>query len=90
MVFYAPDLDHYSHVDPRTYLDLADVAPGPIVESTEELIEAVRRSRDGHGSYAEAYEAFYQRFCGAENGRGAETVVEQVWGPSRAGGQAPS
>ena len=42
-----PDLEHYAQVDPRTYVDLADVAPGPIVESTEELVEAVRKSRDG-------------------------------------------
>jgi CDP-glycerol glycerophosphotransferase len=90
MVFYAPDLEHYTHVEPRTYVDLAKIAPGPIVESTEQLIEAVRKSRDGNEGFAEAYEAFYRRFCAAENGRAAETVVEQVWGPSDSSGQAGS
>jgi CDP-glycerol glycerophosphotransferase len=80
MVFYAPDLEHYAQVDPRTYVDLGDVAPGPVVESTEELVEAVRKSRDGQDGTSAAYQAFYRRFCAAENGRAAEMVVEAVWG----------
>jgi CDP-glycerol glycerophosphotransferase len=83
MVFYAPDSDRYSHVDPRTYVDLADVAPGPVVETTEQIVDAVRRSQASPDADADAYEAFVRRFCAAENGRAAETVVERVWGPGR-------
>jgi CDP-glycerol glycerophosphotransferase len=86
MVFYAPDLEHYAHVDPGTYVDLARIAPGPVVDTPEELIEAVRASEKGE--LGEAYEEFYQRFCAAENGRAAEMVVEQVWGPPRPGGRS--
>jgi CDP-glycerol glycerophosphotransferase len=90
MVFYAPDLDYYANVDPGTYVDLAKVAPGPVVASTEEIVEAVRAAGDGPGEYTEAYEEFYKRFCAAENGRAAEMVVEQVWGPGRSAGQTGS
>jgi len=94
MVFYAPDLEQYAHVEPRTYVDLADIAPGPVVESTEELVEAVRKSLDGQEAFSEAYEEFFRRFCAAETGRAAEIVVEQVWGPAGSSGgssgQAPA
>jgi CDP-glycerol glycerophosphotransferase len=83
MVFYAPDLEHYTHVEPCTYVDLAQVAPGPVVETTEQIIDAVRRSQATPDADAEAYQAFVKRFCAAENGRAAEMVVEQVWGPGR-------
>jgi CDP-glycerol glycerophosphotransferase len=82
MVFYAPDRDHYAHVDPGTYVDLARIAPGPVLDNPDEIVRAVRASRDGAPDRTEAYEEFFKRFCEAENGRAAEIVVEQVWGPA--------
>jgi CDP-glycerol glycerophosphotransferase len=83
IVFYAPDVEHYTHIDPLTYVDLGAVAPGPVVASTGGIVDAVRRSQTWVDDYGEAYEAFFERFCAAENGRAAEAVVERVWGPGR-------
>jgi len=84
MVFHVPDLEQYTHVTPGTYVDLSEIAPGPLTSTTEEVVEAIRATRTSPDAYEKQYEAFFQRFCAAENGRAAERVVEAVWGPGRA------
>jgi CDP-glycerol glycerophosphotransferase len=83
MVFYVPDLEQYTHVAPCTYVELEQIAPGPLVRTTEEIVDAVRGTQTCADAYAKEYEAFFQRFCAADNGRAAETVVEAVWGPGQ-------
>jgi CDP-glycerol glycerophosphotransferase len=83
MVFYVPDLEQYTHVAPCTYVELEQIAPGPLVRTTEEIVDAVRGTQTCPDAYAKEYEAFFQRFCAADNGRAAETVVEAVWGPGQ-------
>jgi CDP-glycerol glycerophosphotransferase len=83
MVFYAPDLEQYTYVAPCTYVELDQIAPGPLVRTTEEIIDAVRRTKTCPDAYAKEYEAFFERFCAADNGRAAEKVVEAVWGPGQ-------
>lgn len=81
MIFYVPDYDFYTRVEPRTYVDLADVAPGPLVSDTQELVAAIRRTDQDRATYAEAHKEFSTRYCAADNGRAGEVVVERVWGP---------
>jgi len=81
MIFYVPDYDFYTRVEPRTYIDLAEVAPGPLVSDTQGLVAAIRRSDEDRATYAEAYEKFFTRYCAADNGRAGDIVVERVWGP---------
>ena len=93
MIFYVPDYEFYTRVEPRTYLDLAQVAPGPLVSNTEELVAAIRRTDEDRATYAEAYETFFARYCAADNGRAGEIVVERVWDradPANASDGAPS
>jgi CDP-glycerol glycerophosphotransferase len=84
MLFYAPDLDYYNHVDPLTYFDLSDVVPGPVVRTQDELIAAIDRLEEGHTEMAARYDAFVARFSPREDGRATTAVIDAVWGP-RAG-----
>src|SRR5207244_2537271 len=72
MIFYVPDYEFYTRVEPRTYIDLAEVAPGPLVSDTEELVAAIRRMDEDRPTYAEAYKRFFTRYCDADNGRAGE------------------
>ena len=45
MVFYTYDLEHYRDDVRGFYFDLAEVAPGPLVRTSSELVEAIADSR---------------------------------------------
>lgn len=83
MLFYVPDLEYYSQVEPLTYFDLREVAPGPVLGSTEEIIDAVSRLDELGSQYKQRYKEFLERFCPLDDGHASETVVRTVWGPGR-------
>jgi CDP-glycerol glycerophosphotransferase len=85
MIFYVPDYEFYTRVEPRTYINLAEVAPGPLVSDTAELVAAIRRTNEDRVTYSEAYKQFFDRYCAADNGRAGEIVVDRVWGPGPTG-----
>jgi CDP-glycerol glycerophosphotransferase len=79
MVFFTYDYEDYVRDERGTYVDLPEIAPGPVVEATDALIEALRAVDDDAEKYADTYADFRARFCGYETGRAAEAVVEQFF-----------
>ncbi len=78
MLFFTYDYEHYLHTR-GTYLDLADVAPGPMVSTTEEII-ACLRDLDGLASrYGDAAEKFRDRFCTYDTGTASERIVARFF-----------
>jgi CDP-glycerol glycerophosphotransferase len=75
MVFYTYDYEDYVRDERGTYLDLPDVAPGPIVATEDELIKALASVDDDVERYRDRYAEFRERFCGYETGHAAEDVV---------------
>ena len=80
MIFYVPDYEFYTRVEPRTYINLAEVAPGPLVSDTAGLVAAIQRTDEDKATYSEAYKQFFDRYCAADNGHAGEMVVDRVWG----------
>jgi CDP-glycerol glycerophosphotransferase len=85
MVFFAYDLEEYVRDERGTYVDLQDVAPGPIVTDTDGLVAALRQVDSSRETYRERYAAFRERFCTYETGVAAEHVVKEFF--ERAGGR---
>ncbi|MGH8892923.1 MAG: bifunctional glycosyltransferase/CDP-glycerol:glycerophosphate glycerophosphotransferase [Actinomycetes bacterium] len=79
MVFFAHDYEEYVRDERGTYVDLPDVAPGPIVTDTDGLVTALRSVDDSRTAYRERYTAFRERFCTYETGRAAEHVVKEFF-----------
>jgi len=81
MLFYTYDLDAYRDEVRGFYVDLVDIAPGPLLSTTGELIEALRDvdavRRESAGRYAE----FAATFCELDDGGAAARVVERVFAP---------
>ncbi|MFQ6170470.1 CDP-glycerol glycerophosphotransferase family protein [Oryzobacter sp. R7] len=81
MLFLVPDLEEYAGTTRGFYLDLAEIAPGPLLASTEGVIAALR----GLGTsvtldLVEREAAFRARFAPLDDGHAAERVVDAVWG----------
>jgi CDP-glycerol glycerophosphotransferase len=79
MVFYTYDYEDYVRDERGTYLDLPDVAPGPMAEDTEGLIAALRAVDTDRERWSERYAAFRKRFCEYETGHAADDVLERFF-----------
>lgn len=77
MIFFTYDLEEYKDDIRGFYFDFEEKAPGPLVETTEEVIEAVKAISSKKSSNEKTNE-FFQRFCYLEDGHAAERVVKEV------------
>jgi CDP-glycerol glycerophosphotransferase len=78
MAFLAYDLADFQHRLRGFYFDLAREAPGPLVETTSELIGVLREPDASRAAYAERYARFRERYCHLEDGRATERVLERL------------
>ncbi|NLL73009.1 MAG: bifunctional glycosyltransferase family 2 protein/CDP-glycerol:glycerophosphate glycerophosphotransferase [Clostridiales bacterium] len=79
MLFYTYDLEKYRDVLRGFYIDIEKEVPGPLLFTTEEVIEAVKNIDKIIEDYHTKYEKFYDRFCIWEDGQASKKVVESVF-----------
>jgi CDP-glycerol glycerophosphotransferase len=79
MLFFTYDLDKYRDVLRGFYIDMLTEVPGPLLFTTEEVIDAVKNIEDVKKKYAHRYDEFYERFCAWEDGHAAENCVKKVF-----------
>jgi len=72
MVLLVPDLDQYRDVERGFYFDIEGAAPGPMVTTTDAVVDALV-GRDDHVA---ARGAFRARFCPLDDGRASARVVD--------------
>jgi CDP-glycerol glycerophosphotransferase len=80
VLFYVYDLASYRDELRGFYFDLAAEAPGPLLETTEDVVGALRDLDAVAARHAEAYARFRERFCHLEDGRAAARVVDALFG----------
>ncbi len=76
--FFTPDLDRYQQVLRGFYFDLLPVAPGPVVQSSAELVDLVRTMDAVQPEFTEKYAAWQKRFNPHDDGLAAERVVARL------------
>ncbi len=78
IVFFTPDLAHYSADLRGFYFDLLAEAPGPVVSTRDELRDAIRSSIDGQPEFADRAAAWRERFTPRDDGAAGRRVVERM------------
>ena len=79
IVFFTPDLEAYRD-DVRGFsVDLEGVAPGPLLRTTDEVVEALRSADAVRAQYGERYDAFIAAYCSLADGGAAARVVDRVF-----------
>ncbi|WP_432544657.1 CDP-glycerol glycerophosphotransferase family protein [Kineococcus sp. SYSU DK002] len=78
IVSFAYDLAHYRDVVRGFYFDLPEIAPGPVLETCEEVLDALADLDALRARSAQRYDAFRARFCHAEDGHAADRVLDLV------------
>lgn len=76
IIFFAYDLEKYRDNLRGFYFDFEKTAPGPIVKTTEGVINAIENIETVTEEYKELSEAFYNKFCHVDHGKSAEEVVK--------------
>ena len=79
MIFLVPDLDRYESGRGFMY-DFRSSAPGPLVDTTAEVVDALRDLDGVARRHAEEYARFNEEFNSTQDGRAAERVVEAFFG----------
>jgi CDP-glycerol glycerophosphotransferase len=78
IVFFTPDLAHYSADLRGFYFDLLAEAPGPVVSTREELLDAILAAADGQPEFADRAAAWRERFTPRDDGAAGRRVVERM------------
>ena len=79
ILFYTYDLDKYANVLRGFYLDVNEDLPGPLLFTTEEVIESILNIDSLNEEYSQKYGEFYDRFCSFEDGNASKRIVERIW-----------
>ncbi len=80
MVFHVPDLQRYK--DTRGWLfDFEPTAPGPHVDTTQQVVEHLLDLDEVRSRYASQYATFRERYLDLEDGRAGERFVDAVFVP---------
>ena len=76
IVFYAYDLDRFRDEIRGFYFDLLPQAPGPVVRTEDDLVEALLRLDPA--AHAERYAAFRSTYGGLEDGHSTDRVLGRL------------
>jgi CDP-glycerol glycerophosphotransferase len=76
ILLYTPDLAHYRDTLRGFAFDFEKRAPGPLLRSTRELVEALRDPKAAVAGREDAYTAFRAAFCHLDDGRAAARVAD--------------
>ncbi|MEP9384998.1 bifunctional glycosyltransferase family 2 protein/CDP-glycerol:glycerophosphate glycerophosphotransferase [Nocardioides sp. KR10-350] len=79
-VFLVPDLDEYRGDVRGFYLDLEEIAPGPICRDDDALIAHLRAGEAADEPYREARARFRERFAPWDDGLATKRVVDAMLG----------
>lgn len=80
MLFFTYDLEEYRDHLRGFYFDFEETAPGPLLRTSDEVIEAIRGADEVSERHKDRYEAFVEQFCPLDDGKAATRVVDRVFG----------
>ena len=75
MVFFTYDFAHYRDAVRGFYFDFVPDAPGPVVETLPELIDALSGLEGVQARYRDRYDRFREQFCHLEDGHATDRVL---------------
>jgi CDP-glycerol glycerophosphotransferase len=78
LLFFTPDLEYYQDELRGCYFDLAAEAPGPLLKTSDEVLEALRDIDVVTKSHEAAYETFRAKYCPVDDGTAAARVVDRI------------
>lgn len=79
VLFFTYDLEKYRDVLRGFYIDIQTEVPGPLLYTSDEVIEAIQNIDQIEEQYKDRYEEFYNRFCHLDDGFASKRIVEKAF-----------
>ncbi|MEL7672095.1 CDP-glycerol glycerophosphotransferase family protein, partial [Methanobacterium sp.] len=79
MIFFTYDLDLYKNNLRGFYLNFEEEAPGPIVSTSNEVIEELLKLDSIKSRYRDKINAFYKNYCQYEKGNACKNIFDTVF-----------
>ncbi|MBG6181912.1 bifunctional glycosyltransferase/CDP-glycerol:glycerophosphate glycerophosphotransferase [Arthrobacter sp. CAN_A1] len=79
ILFLTPDIAQYRDSTRGFYFDLEELAPGPLLSTTEEVVQAIKKISVVERKYATAYTAFVEKFAPRCDGNATSRVFDAIW-----------
>lgn len=79
VLFYTYDIEKYKNQLRGFYIDMNTEVPGPLLYTSEEVVNAILNIDQINEEYKERYEEFYKRFCCYDDGNASKHIVEEVF-----------
>ncbi len=79
MLFYVYDIDTYRDQLRGFYFNFEENAPGPLLKTTEEVIQSIRQMELNNFALPSSFNIFHNKFCHLEDGHATEKVVNRVF-----------
>lgn len=80
-LFFTYDLEHYRDDLRGFYFDLPEIAPGPLLGTSKELIDALVGLDAVVDEHRDDYARFRERFCPWDDGHATERVLDLLFPP---------
>lgn len=78
ILFYTYDFDKYKNQLRGFYIDMNTDVPGPLLYTSEQVVQAIEDIDEITEEYKERYDQFYDRFCCYDDGHASEHVAEAM------------
>jgi CDP-glycerol glycerophosphotransferase len=78
ILYFTYDLDHYRGDLRHFYFDFEEIAPGPLLGTLDEVLDALGDIARVAEDRRERYDRFRQRFCSREDGHATDRVLALV------------
>jgi CDP-glycerol glycerophosphotransferase len=78
ILYHVHDLEHYRDVLRGFYFDFEEIAAGPLLATSEEVVAALGDLDAVVAANADRYAAFQARFCSLEDGHASDRVLDLV------------
>ncbi|MEK4566270.1 bifunctional glycosyltransferase family 2 protein/CDP-glycerol:glycerophosphate glycerophosphotransferase [Alkalihalobacillus sp. FSL R5-0424] len=78
ILFYTYDLDKYRNDLRGFYIDFEKEAPGPVLMTSDEVIETIEDIDRVYTQYQELVSTFNQKFCHLDDGFASATIIDRV------------
>ncbi|WP_130860488.1 CDP-glycerol:glycerophosphate glycerophosphotransferase [Gracilibacillus phocaeensis] len=85
ILFFTYDIDKYRDMLRGFYIDMEKDLPGPLLYTSEEVVNSIKNIDQLEQEYADKYNDFYNIYCSLDDGYATERVVKQVFDSSKSG-----
>lgn len=79
ILFFTYDISKYRSILRGFYTDFEKEAPGPLLETSDQVINAISNIESIETEYKETFNYFYNKFCHLDTGMAAKRISEKVF-----------